>query len=201
MESINCTGWPFACLLACAAPAVGDPFASAYKIRLLTHFHNLDLGIIGRCGSHFGHRLPNLEIEPPIEDVSSSQQICSSMPMSSEKSFSVHVELCLRLLSTRSCPVSHLTVPNAAAETQEEQPDPQQNAMLKDIHLQQAAGITEMIQGVKDNLMQMQTLKNRGDGGDAGLEIFNKIGGGGFGEVFKGKYKGVRLPFRLVLCL
>lgn len=81
------------------------------------------------------------------------------------------------------------------AEQQEEQPDPTQNAMLKDIHLQQAAGITEMIQGVKDNLMQMQTLKNRDGQADAGLEIFNKIGGGGFGEVFKGKYKGVRDSF------
>ena len=80
------------------------------------------------------------------------------------------------------------------AEQQEEAPDPTQNAMLKDIHLQQAAGITEMIQGVKDNLMQMQTLKNRDGQADAGLEIFNKIGGGGFGEVFKGKYKAVRAP-------
>jgi hypothetical protein len=85
-----------------------------------------------------------------------------------------------------------VTACDVCAEAQEEPPDPTQNAMLKDIHLQQAAGITEMIQGVKDNLMQMQTLKNRDGQADAGLEIFNKIGGGGFGEVFKGKYKGVR---------
>ena len=69
-----------------------------------------------------------------------------------------------------------------------------QNAVLKDIHLQQAAGITEMILGVKQGLKDMQTLKNRDGQTDAGLEIFNKIGGGGFGEVFKGKYKGVRIP-------
>jgi hypothetical protein len=97
--------------------------------------------------------------------------------------------MCLLRCSTLELsPTAHCDT----AETQEEQADPQQNAMLKDIHLQQAAGITEMIQGVKDNLMQMQTLKNRGDAGDAGLEISNKIGGGGFGEVFKGRYKGVR---------
>lgn len=78
-----------------------------------------------------------------------------------------------------------------AAADQEEPIDPQQNAMLKDIHLQQAAGITEMIQGVKENLMNQQTLKHKG-GDDGGLEIFNKIGGGGFGEVFKGKYREVQ---------
>jgi hypothetical protein len=70
--------------------------------------------------------------------------------------------------------------------------DPQQHQMLKEIHFKQAAGITEMIQGVKDNLMQMKTLRP-GAKADAGLEIYNKIGGGGFGEVFKGQYKGVRL--------
>ena len=47
-----------------------------------------------------------------------------------------------------------------------------------------------MIQGVKENLMNQQTLKHKG-GDDGGLEIFNKIGGGGFGEVFKGKYREV----------
>lgn len=71
--------------------------------------------------------------------------------------------------------------------------------MLKDIHLQQAAGITEMIQGVKENLMNQQTLKHKG-GDDGGLEIFNKIGGGGFGEVFKGKYREVQCTATATPC-
>lgn len=88
-----------------------------------------------------------------------------------------------------------------AATDQEEPIDPQQNAMLKDIHLQQAAGITEMIQGVKENLMNQQTLKHKG-GDDGGLEIFNKIGGGGFGEVFKGKYREVcRIDLLFNVCI
>lgn len=69
--------------------------------------------------------------------------------------------------------------------------DPQQRATLQEVHLQQIAGITDMIQGVKDNLMQQQTLKHNIKQ-DASLEVYEKIGGGGFGEVFKGSFKGVR---------
>lgn len=69
--------------------------------------------------------------------------------------------------------------------------DVQQQAMLQEVHLQQIAGITDMIQGVKDNLMQQQTLKHNIKQ-ESSLEIFEKIGGGGFGEVFKGSFKGVR---------
>eukprot|EP00892_Ulva_mutabilis_P004835 jgi/Ulvmu1/2723/UM014_0180.1 len=76
------------------------------------------------------------------------------------------------------------------ASDQEELIDPQQNAMLNDIHLQQAAGITEMIQGVKESLMKQQTLNHKG-GDDGGLEIFNSIGTGGFGDVYRGRYRDV----------
>lgn len=69
--------------------------------------------------------------------------------------------------------------------------DAQQRATLQEVHLQQIAGITDMIQGVKDNLMQQQTLKHNIKQ-DASLEVYEKIGGGGFGEVFKGSFKGVR---------
>lgn len=63
--------------------------------------------------------------------------------------------------------------------------------MLQEVHLQQIAGITDMIQGVKDNLMQQQSLKHNVPQ-ESSLEVFEKIGGGGFGEVFKGTFKGVR---------
>ena len=63
--------------------------------------------------------------------------------------------------------------------------------MLQEVHLQQIAGITDMIQGVKDNLMQQQSLKHNVPQ-ESSLEVFEKIGGGGFGEVFKGSFKGVR---------
>jgi hypothetical protein len=76
--------------------------------------------------------------------------------------------------------------------------DAQQRAMLQEVHLQQIAGITDMIQGVKDNLMQQQTLKHNIKQ-EASLEVFEKIGGGGFGEVFKGSFKGVRLRIHVEL--
>ena len=78
------------------------------------------------------------------------------------------------------------------ARAEEEPVDVQQQAMLQEVHLQQIAGITDMIQGVKDNLMQQQTLRHNIKQ-ESSLEIFEKIGGGGFGEVFKGSFKGVRL--------
>lgn len=82
----------------------------------------------------------------------------------------------------------------ARAYAGEDEPaDAAQQRVLQDMHLQQAAGITEMIQGVKDNLMQQQRAQP-GSQPDADLEIFSKLGGGGFGEVFKGRFRGVRRP-------
>jgi hypothetical protein len=69
--------------------------------------------------------------------------------------------------------------------------DAQQRATLQEVHLQQIAGITDMIHQVKENLMQQQNLKHNVKQ-ESSLEVFEKIGGGGFGEVFKGHFKGVR---------
>lgn len=94
---------------------------------------------------------------------------------------------------------SHST--NTGVFFSEEEPvDAQQRATLQEVHLQQIAGITDMIHQVKENLMQQQTLKHNVKQ-ESSLEVFEKIGGGGFGEVFKGRFKGVSLKLLAAACL
>lgn len=75
--------------------------------------------------------------------------------------------------------------------------DSKEHEMLQDIHFKQAAGITQMLMDVKDNLMQQQTLTRDGDGSTE-LLVGEKIGGGGFGEVFQGLYRGKSVAVKIM---
>lgn len=67
------------------------------------------------------------------------------------------------------------------------------NEILGTNLMKQQVGITAMLADVKHNLMSQQhSAPPRIRQLQADLTVGEKIGGGGFGEVFKGVYKGVR---------